>query len=123
MFRRMAGGSPAPRRRDEALAYIIERISRGCACPSGPEIARALHVSDTRAKQLVAQLIREGVIEKTPGAQRSLRVRDVAAAREQLGTVLSRLGWTAAVPMGVLSSPFPQKQLPMLPPLEHLPDE
>jgi SOS-response transcriptional repressor LexA len=123
MFRRMAGGSPAPRRRDEALAIIIERIARDGVPPTIDQIGAAMRpaVCRARARELVDQLIAQGIIERRPG-QRGLRVRDVAASRALLDQAAVRLGWVVAEPMGVLQHPRHQGQLPMLPPLEHLPD-
>ncbi len=114
---------PAPlKRRDQVLAFIIEQIVRFGTAPTFVEISRELLISDSRAKELVGQLIKRGVVEKTPGAKRSLRVRDVTGSRIQLEDVMRRLGWTTAHPMGVLQHPLPNGQLPMIPPFEHLPD-
>ena len=117
-----AGSEELPLRRDQALAYIVERIARTGTSPSFEEIGRALAVSATRANELVGQLIERGVIEKTPGAQRSLRVRDMAHSRGALDQALRRLGWAVAEPLGMLSGGLPNGQLPVLPPFEHLPD-
>jgi SOS-response transcriptional repressor LexA len=104
------------------LAYVIERIARSGTSPSTPEMSRALNISETRVKQLVAQLIEKGSLERTPGAVRGLRVPDVAGSRIVLQQVLRHIGWVAAEPMGRLAGPFPDGQLPVLPPFEHLPD-
>lgn len=109
-------------RRDEVLAFIIERIARFGVGPTYDEISNELSVSPSRAKELVGQLIERGIVEKTPGGQRSLRVRDVAGARNALEAVMRRLGWITAEPMGGLQHPLPNGQLPVLPPFEHLPD-
>jgi SOS-response transcriptional repressor LexA len=113
-------GSP---RRYEALAFIIEWIVRSGSSPVYGEIARGMNVSETRAKQLVGQLIRERIIEKTPGAQRSLRVRDLSRSRRIVEETLRRIGWVTADPMGPLlqPTPLPQGQLPMLPEIMLLP--
>ncbi len=116
------GKIAVPRRRDEALAYIIDRLVKTGTSPSYDEIGRELGVSKPRARELVDQLIADGVLEKTPGAMRGLRVRDVAHAREMAGEFARRLGWIVAAPLGQLQPPFPQVQLPMLPPFKHLPD-
>jgi SOS-response transcriptional repressor LexA len=120
MFRCM--GVQAPLKRDQALAFIIDRIARSGVSPSLGEIASALGVSDTRAKELVKQLIALRLVEHTPGTQRSLRVRDVATSRTLLDRSLRHLGWSTAGPMEKLAGPFPKGQLPTLPPFEHLPD-
>lgn len=114
--------SPAPRRRDEALAYIIERIIRDGFSPSSGEIARALRISRQRALQLTDKLIEEGVLEKTPGSARSLRVRDLSKCRHIIMEALRRLGVTLSEPMGELLPPLSPSQLPILPPFEHIPD-
>ena len=117
------GSIAAPRRRDEALAYIVDRLVKTGTSPSYDEIGRQLGVSKPRARELVDELIAGGVIEKTPGAMRGLRVRDVVRAREIAADFARSLGWTVAAPMALdLQPPFPQVQLPMLPPFEHLPD-
>ncbi len=109
-------------RRDEALAFIIERIGRTGTSPTFDEIGIKLGVSDTRARQLVAQLVQRGSLEKVPGSVRGLRVRDMGGSRNALEQVLRHLGWHIAAPMGELETPFPHQKLPMLPPFEHLPD-
>jgi SOS-response transcriptional repressor LexA len=109
-------------RRDEVLAFLIEWIARWGTSPSFADISRDLKMSSTRAKQLVKQLVERGVVEQIPGATRSLRVRDVAGSRNALEHALRNLGWTAAEPMGALLPPFPDGQLPIAPPFEHLPD-
>ena len=109
-------------RRDQVLAFIIERIARFGVSPTYDEISNEIDVSPSRAKELVAQLIERGIVEKTPGGQRSLRVRDVAGSRNALEDVMRKLGWITAEPMGQLQQPLPNGQLPVLPPFEHLPD-
>ncbi|WP_373928672.1 hypothetical protein QTN93_00490 [Sphingomonas aerolata] len=97
-------------RRDQALAFIIERIARSGTSPTFEEIGVRLNVSSTRAKELVAQLIERNLVEKTPGAQRSLRVRDVAGSRALLDETMRRLGWAVAQPMGSLCQPPPSRK-------------
>lgn len=109
-------------RRDQVLAFIIERIARFGVSPTYDEISAEISVSPSRAKELVAQLIERGIVEKTPGGQRSLRVRDVAGSRNALEAVMRKLGWVTAEPMGRLQHPFPNGQLPVMPAFEHLPD-
>ena len=67
-------------------------------------------------------MIKRGVIEKTPGAQRNLRVRDLAQSRTVVAGALREIGWMPAEPMGVSPGALPNGQLPMLPPFEHFPD-
>ena len=86
------------------------------------EIGQQLGVSDTRARQLVAELVKRGDIEKTPGEIRSLRVRDVSGSRNMLEQSLRALGWHTAEPMGDLQAPFAKEKISLLPPFEHLPD-
>jgi SOS-response transcriptional repressor LexA len=119
----MAGVSPAPRRRDEALAFIIDRLVRTGMAPSTDEIGRALDVCSTRAKQLVNQLIADGVVERTPGAKRGLVVRDVTLCRSIVDQALRRMGWAVSEPMGEQQQAFPKRQLPRLPAFEHLPED
>lgn len=112
---------PAPRRRDEALAVIIEWIARDGVSPTEEEIGDAMRpiVSRARVRELIGQLVKIGIIEKRPGL-RGLRVRDMAQSRLMLVEAAKRLGW--ASPIVDLESPRPRGQLPMLPPFEHLPD-
>lgn len=109
-------------RRDQVLAFIIERIARFGVGPTYDEISNEMSISPSRAKELVAQLIKRGSVKKTPGGQRSLRVRDVAGSRNALEAVMRKLGWITAEPMGRLQHPLSNGQLPVLPPFEHLPD-
>ena len=111
----------APLRRNEALAYIIERIIRTGTSPSSGDIGRALKVSRTRAQQLTDQLVQDRVLEKTPGS-RSLRIRDLTHCRHIISETLRGIGLTVAEPMGELLPPLSKSQLPVLPPFEHLPD-
>lgn len=110
-----------PPRRDQALAFIVARIAQTGTSPSFDEIGRELQVSSSRAKGLVAQLIERGVIEKTPGAQRNLRVVETIASRVSVEEMLRRLGWAVVTPAGIAGG-FPNRQLPRLPDIEHLPD-
>ena len=111
-----------PLRRDEALAFIIDRIVRTGICPTLDEIGVALAVSKPRVRELVDQLVDAGVVERTIGSQRNLRVKNVAHCRSMLEMSLRRLGWSTAEPSGELAPPLPNVQLPMLAPFEHLPD-
>ncbi|WP_156679363.1 LexA family protein [Sphingomonas profundi] len=112
----------APPRRDQALAFIIERIARSGTSPSFDEIGRHLGVSKPRARELVGELIDRGIIEKTPGAQRSLKVLDVARSRVLLESTLRSIGWVVVGPHQAMR-PFPQDKLPLLPAFEHLPEQ
>lgn len=113
---------PEPRRRDLVLAYIIERIARDGVSPTLEEIAIALKISKGRAHQLIGQLVAEGRLERRPGAQRRLVVRDMAESREVLSEVLARLGWNVNDQAPPGAAPYPHVQLPRLPTLRYLPD-
>ncbi|WP_301075825.1 hypothetical protein [Sphingomonas sp.] len=66
----MGANFPAPlRRRDQVLAFIIEPIVRFGTAPTSVEISRELSISDSRAKELIAQLIKRGVVEKNARSQ------------------------------------------------------
>lgn len=112
----------APPRRYEALAYLLERLGRGEACPSSDDFARQLKCSETFAKRLVRQLIDEGVVGRTPGAQRALFIRDVTRARALVVAYLHAQGASAAQPVGTMLWGFPSGHLAVFPPFEHLPD-
>lgn len=109
-------------RRFEALAFIMQRIVADGCSPSFDEIAIELRVGKTRARELVDELIADGIIDRPIGRQRSFRIRDVTHSRTLLVEVLNRLGWADAVPLGPLEQPCSNEQLPILPPFEHLPD-
>jgi DNA-binding GntR family transcriptional regulator len=111
-----------PLRRDQALAFIIDRIVRTSICPTLDEISQALGVSKPRVRELIDQLVDAGLIERTVGTQRNLRVRDVAHCRSMLEVSLRRLGWATVGAAGSLEPPLPKVQLPMLAPFEHIPD-
>lgn len=107
-------------RRDQVLAFVIEQIARHGLPPTNSEIARALSISVTRAKHLVGQLVEGGVIERTPGSVRGLRVRDMDGSRRQLAEVLRRLGWAAADPAGELRTALGSPMLVAI--IGHVPD-
>lgn len=113
----------APLRREEVLAFIIEQLARGRGCPTYKEIGFAVDVSETRARQLVDQLVKLGIIERTPGLQRNLVVRDVTMAREIVVETFRRIGGLAAAPLGDLIGHCSQAQLPIVAVLEHIPDD
>lgn len=131
--------APVTLRRDQVLAFVIEQIARHGLSPTMGEIARELNISDSRAKQLMGQLVEKGVIDRVPGSIRGLRVRDMAESRRQLAEVLRRLGWAASDPVGELrgapghpmmvailadisSADLQAVTAPPVPPSEHLPD-
>lgn len=109
-------------RRDEVLAFIIAQIARYGIAPTFDEIGHHIGTSKSRARQLVGQLVDRGVIEHTPGTQRSFRVVDVAASRDMLRLTLQRLGWIQAAPLGALVADPIHAPIPRLPALEYLPD-
>ncbi len=111
-----------PLRREEVLAFIVERLARGRGCPSYKEIGEAVGVSQTRARQLVDQLVAAKVLERTAGLQRNLVVRDVTHAREIVVEVFRRIGGMAAAPLGDLVGPCAQAQLPIVAVLKHIPE-
>lgn len=95
---------PTALKRDQALAFVIEQITMHGLAPTMGEIARELRISNSRAKQLIVQLVETGAIDRAPGSVRGLRVRNVAESRLQLTEVLRRLGWPAADPASELRS-------------------
>jgi DNA-binding MarR family transcriptional regulator len=111
-----------PLRREEVLAFIVERLARGRGCPSYKEIGEEVGVSQTRARQLVDQLVNAKVLERTAGLQRNLVVRDVTHAREIVVEVFRRIGGMAAAPLGDLVGHCAQAQLPIVAVLEHIPN-
>lgn len=126
MFPIMTGVGSAPPRRNEALAFIIDRIARSGIAPSYAEIGRAMKpsVSRGRAQQYVDDLIGLGIIERDVGARRGIRIRDLVYCRAIVDRALQQHGWTIATPLGELEQPAPCTfgQIPMAPPFEHLPD-
>ena len=117
---------PVAPRREEALAYIVERIARSGTSPSYAEIGRAMRppVNKTRARQYVDQLVGLRVLERDPGSQRGIRIRDLVRCRAMIEDALGLHGWWHSPPLGQLESPAPCtiEQLPMMPEFEHLPD-
>ncbi len=117
--------APAPRR-EEALAFIVDRIARSGISPSYDEIGNAMtpRVGKTRARQLVNQLIGIGVIERDPGSQRGIRIRDVVRCRAMIEAALGMTGWWHSYPLGSMQPPTPctNEQLPLMPAFEHFPD-
>lgn len=121
----MQGVIPPPPRREEALAYIVDRIARSGTSPSYEEIGRAMvpRVGKTRARQLVEQLIAVGVIERDLGSQRGIRIRDLVRCRAMIEAALGMHGWWHAAPLGAMQPPpCTNDQLPVMPAFEHFPD-
>ena len=114
----MSGVAPAPLRRVEALAYIVDRIQRSGTCPSYGEIGQAMRpsVEPTRVRQLVDQLVRLGLIERPIASRRGIRIRDLAQCRALIEEALGREGWSYSPPLGPLEPhPCTFEQLPFLP--------
>lgn len=116
-----------PPRRIEVLAFIVDRIVRTGSCPSYEDIGRSMEprVNKSRVAQLVQQLVTIGVIERDAGAQRGIRIPDLARCREMIDTGLQDCGWWHAKPKGTLEAPphYTFVQLPMVPPFEDYPPE
>jgi SOS-response transcriptional repressor LexA len=118
---RMRASSPiAAPRRIEALAYILERIQRSGTCPSYGEIGKALRpqVDPSRARQLVNQLVKLGVIERPPASRRGIRIRDLQRCREMINAALGQQGWTQSKALGDLEQASTFEHLPLLPLIE-----
>lgn len=108
-------------RKAQALAFITDYLLRSGHSPSVGDIAGALGVSHTRAKELVRQLSGDGAIVRAPGAQRAISVPGLTSS-----AVLERLraeGWRVNPETRTLLPPgsFPQGHLPLVPDLDHLP--
>lgn len=103
---------PAPRRRDQALAFVMERLVRDRRSPTLVEIARELKISVTRVKALLEQLEKAGIIERKRGVQRGIVVRDVTQTRVLLTEIIDELGW--GVNGGMPHPPCPDEHLPRL---------
>lgn len=116
----VATSSPQPPpRREQVLAFIVERLVRDGRSPSLREIARALSLSVARVTQLVDQLIEAGQLERRPGVHGGLIVRDVAGARRIVTAELRRMGWVDDV---AIVEGCTHVQLPFLAAISHLPD-
>lgn len=121
MFRDGEGVRPmiAVRRRDEVLAFVVAEIVRTGASPTIQEIADALKVSKPRVRELLAQLVLDGVVHVIRGTQRGIRVIDMSETRRSLVDACRRLGWVTPDQI----DPFPQEKLSRLPPIRYLPPD
>ncbi len=117
------GVTGKPLRREEVLAFVLEQLASGRGCPSFKEIGDAVGVKETRARQLVDQLVEIGIIGRTAGLQRNLVIRDVTLARAIAVQVFRRIGGFAADPLGELVGPCAQAQLPIVAVLQHIPED
>lgn len=105
-------------RRIEALAYIMERIDRGGISPSYGEIGRAMRpsIAKTRARNLVDQLVRIGLIERETGSRRGIRIRDAHRCRMLIAEARGQHRWADAHPPGqLIVHPCTNKHLPIIP--------
>ncbi len=109
--------SAAVDRKADVLAFI-ERywLARGIS-PSINDIVAEFGFSPTRAKQLVHKLALAKMIERTPGAQRGISVPGLMAKLQAAGFKVN----PGEHPLQATG--FPQGQLPVLPDLEHIPDD
>ena len=116
---------PAPPRRIEVLAYIMERIARSNTSPSYGEIGRALcpPVNRSRASQLVDELVALGYITRPPASRRGIVICDAMRCRRAIEQALGDKGWSYSTPLGFLEqAPYTFDHLPRVPPFEHIPD-
>lgn len=114
---------PAPLRREQVLAFIVESLARDGRSPSVREIARALEIGNTRVKQLIGQLVEAGQLEKRPGTHGGLVVRDVAGARVLVKEALRALGFIDEAELAHRRGVWgcPDGQLPIIAAIEHHP--
>lgn len=121
-------------RKLQALAFIHRYIAEWVKSPSYGEIAAALDVSRERAKELVRQLKREGLIVRESGAHRGISLPpgdeapgtapNAAPSAAEAVRVLRAEGWVVdprARALGPLSDPITNPPLPRLPDLDHIP--
>lgn len=81
-------------------------------------------VGKTRVRQLINELIVLQVLDRDPGSQRGIRIRDVVRCRSMIENALGIGGWWHAPPLGHLTPPecADVMELPLMPAFEHLPD-
>ncbi len=105
-------------RRIEALAYIIERIDRSGISPSYGEIGRAMRprIATTRARNLVDQLVRIGLIERETGSRRGIRIRDAHRCRMLIADASGQHGSCHGQSLGqLIVHPCTNLHLPIIP--------
>lgn len=78
-------------------------------------------VGEGRARHLVEQLVKLGVIGRDAGSHRGIYIRDFEACRALIDTALGKQGWHHAGALAPLSAPYSLLHLPVLPLIE-LPD-
>jgi len=108
------------RRRDEALAFIVEQLVRTHSAPTLDDIATRLKVSKSRSQELVAELIAKRIVGRRPGSH-TLYIIDMTRCRHLFVEAYRQAGGWSADAMGQLLPPT-NVQLPVLPPFRHLPD-
>jgi hypothetical protein len=121
---RMAGNKIAAPRRNEALAIIVERIVRYGTSPCYAEIGRSMRppIGKTRVRELVDELVELRLVDRAPGAQRGIYIRDLNQCRAIIEAALGAKGWWHSRPLGTLEAPpCTIEQLSVLPAFEHFP--
>src|SRR2546423_14030596 len=98
--------APYTRRQGQYLAYIQTYTRLHGQPPSEAEIAAYFGVSPPSANQMVDTLVRRGLIERTPGQARSLRVLLPPEAVPDLGSGPTR---PPAEPAFAASYPHPER--------------
>ncbi|NJC33880.1 SOS-response transcriptional repressor LexA [Sphingomonas jejuensis] len=105
------------------MAFIVEYIIQRRFSPSMDEIRAHLGVSKQRVGTLLAQLVKDGSIERPMGTQRAIVVPGlmVEIAKRELRAV----GWVVDEDMkrARFAAPLPQDNLALVAIIEHVPDD
>lgn len=106
-----------------ALAFIKRYFAWFGQSPSHGEIAAALHINRTRARDIVRQLAADALIELKPGARGIVLIDGPAPVSEgDALRLLADLGWKLNPGEFVIDGPVPKTALPLPPALDHIPD-
>lgn len=73
--------SPTHERKRQVLEFILRHVADRGFAPTIRSTGQGIGVSTTRAAQLVARLVEEGIVGHVPGQARTMTVDRTAAAR------------------------------------------
>jgi hypothetical protein len=101
------------------LAFVRDYLTSYGGSPSYGEIANALRISPTRARQLVKALVTSGQLLRRPGP----RGLSLPTLRDEAVRQLRDLGWAIDEDREVVIAPCAHSPLPALPMLDYVPPE
>ncbi|QIG80088.1 LexA family protein [Stakelama tenebrarum] len=111
-------------RKFQLLGWIKGYFAEHGVSPATREMAAAIGVSTTRVRALLRRLEAEGLIIRLKGVERGIRLPEMAdeLSDAEIAIALVARGWKVNPATRSATGAFPDRNLPQLPPLVHIPD-